>query len=61
MPKPFNGEINLVIYAQGARLGGHSPLAKAGKLWYAYNLIGIPPEHLDVERELAAALARDAS
>ena len=33
-----------VIFAQGARFGGHSLFVKDRKLWYAYNFIGIPPE-----------------
>jgi arylsulfatase A-like enzyme len=39
-----NGDTQGVIYAQGARFGGHSLFVKDGKLWYAYNFIGIPPE-----------------
>jgi arylsulfatase A-like enzyme len=43
-----------VIYAQGARFGGHSLFVKDHKLWYAYNFIGIPPEqqlvsHVDLQ------------
>jgi hypothetical protein len=42
-----------VIYAQGARFGGHSLFVKDRKLWYAYNFIGIPPEQqLVSDREL---------
>jgi len=39
-----NGDTHGVIYAQGARFGGHSLFVKDDKLWYAYNFIGIPPE-----------------
>jgi arylsulfatase A-like enzyme len=39
-----NGDTHGVIYAQGARFGGHSLFVNDGKLWYAYNFIGIPPE-----------------
>jgi arylsulfatase len=42
-----------VIYAQGARFGGHSLFVKDRKLWYVYNFIGIPPEQqLVSSREL---------
>ena len=33
-----------VIFAQGARFGGHALFLKNRKLWYVYNFIGIPPE-----------------
>jgi arylsulfatase len=33
-----------VLYAQGARFGGHALFVKDRKLWYVYNFIGIPPE-----------------
>jgi arylsulfatase A-like enzyme len=33
-----------VIMAQGSRFGGHSLFVKDGKLTYAYNFLGIPPE-----------------
>jgi arylsulfatase len=39
-----DGDAQGVIYAQGARFGGHALFVKDGKLWYAYNFIGIPPE-----------------
>jgi hypothetical protein len=42
-----------VIYAQGARFGGHSLFVKERKLYYAYNFIGIPPEQqLVSDREI---------
>jgi arylsulfatase len=42
-----------VIYAQGARFGGHSLFVKDKRLWYVYNFIGIPPEQqLVSDREL---------
>jgi hypothetical protein len=33
-----------VIFAQGSRFGGHALLIKDGKVTYAYNFLGIPPE-----------------
>ena len=33
-----------MIFAQGARFGGHSLFVKDRKLHYVYNFIGIPPE-----------------
>ena len=33
-----------VIFAQGSRFGGHSLFIKDGRLTYAYNFLGIPPE-----------------
>ncbi len=33
-----------VIFAQGARFGGHSLFVKDRSLYYVYNFIGIPPE-----------------
>lgn len=33
-----------VIFAQGSRFGGHSLFIKNGKVTYAYNFLGIPPE-----------------
>jgi hypothetical protein len=33
-----------VIFAQGSRFGGHSLFVKGGKLTYAYNFLGLPPE-----------------
>ncbi|WP_250030235.1 arylsulfatase [Paractinoplanes maris] len=33
-----------VIFAQGARFGGHALFLKDRRLWYVYNFIGIPPE-----------------
>jgi hypothetical protein len=42
-----------VIYAQGARFGGHSLFVKDRRLWYAYNFIGLPPEQqLVSDREI---------
>src|SRR5262249_18823829 len=49
-----DGDVEGVIYAQGARFGGHSLFVKDRRLWYAYNFIGIPPEQQIVaDRELA--------
>jgi arylsulfatase A-like enzyme len=42
-----------VIFAQGSRFGGHTLFIKDGRLTYAYNFIGIPPE----QRVSAAAPA----
>ena len=39
-----------VIFAQGSRFGGHSLFVKDGKLTYAYNFLGIPPEQRLVGR-----------
>src|SRR6201999_3863180 len=39
-----DGEAQGVIFAQGARFGGHALFLKDGNLWYTYNFIGIPPE-----------------
>jgi hypothetical protein len=33
-----------VIFAAGSRFGGHSLFIKDGKLTYAYNFLGLPPE-----------------
>ncbi len=33
-----------VIFAHGSRFGGHSLFVKDGKVTYAYNFLGIPPE-----------------
>jgi len=33
-----------VIFAQGSRFGGHALFMKNGKITYAYNFLGIPPE-----------------
>ena len=33
-----------VIFAQGARFGGHALYVKDGKVTYVYNFLGIPPE-----------------
>jgi arylsulfatase A-like enzyme len=34
-----------VIFAQGARFGGHALFIKEGTLYYVYNFLGIPPEY----------------
>jgi arylsulfatase A-like enzyme len=39
-----DGAAQGVIFAHGARFGGHSLFVKDNKLWYAYNYVGIPPE-----------------
>jgi arylsulfatase A-like enzyme len=41
-----------VIFAQGARFGGHSLFVKDQKLYYVYNFIGIPPEQKLVSNSL---------
>jgi arylsulfatase len=33
-----------ILFAHGARFGGHSLFIKDRKLWYVYNFLGIPPE-----------------
>ncbi len=33
-----------MIFAHGSRFGGHSLFVKDGKVTYAYNFLGIPPE-----------------
>ena len=33
-----------MIFASGSRFGGHSLFIKDGRLTYAYNFLGIPPE-----------------
>ena len=33
-----------MIFAHGSRFGGHALFVKDGKLDYAYNFLGIPPE-----------------
>ena len=35
-----------VMFAHGSRFGGHSLFIKDGKVTYAYNFLGIPPETL---------------
>ena len=40
----FTGDAQGVIFAQGSRFGGHSLFVKDGRLTYAYNFLGIPPE-----------------
>ena len=48
-----DGDVEGVIYAQGARFGGHSLFVKDRRLWYAYNFIGPPPEQqLVSDREI---------
>jgi hypothetical protein len=44
-----------VIAAQGSRFGGWSLFMKGGKLWYAYNFLGIPPEQQYVSPEPLSA------
>ena len=39
-----DGDVEGVIYAQGARFGGHALFVKDRRLHYVYNFIGIPPE-----------------
>jgi arylsulfatase len=40
----FTGDSEGVIFAQGSRFGGYSLFVKDGKLVFAYNFLGIPPE-----------------
>jgi arylsulfatase len=40
----FTGDSKGVIFAQGSRYGGYSMFVKEGRLVFAYNLLGIPPE-----------------
>jgi len=40
----FTPDSQGVIFAQGARFGGHSLFVKDGQLQYVYNFLGIPPE-----------------
>jgi arylsulfatase len=35
-----------VIFAHGSRFGGHALFVKDGRVHYAYNFLGIPPENL---------------
>ena len=40
----FTASTEGVIFAQGSRFGGYSLFVKEGKLVFAYNFLGIPPE-----------------
>ncbi len=40
----LTGDSRGVIFAHGSRFGGHSLFVKDGKVTYAYNFLGIPPE-----------------
>jgi len=40
----FTGQTEGVIVSQGSRFGGYSLFVKQGKLVFAYNFLGIPPE-----------------
>jgi arylsulfatase len=40
----FTKDTKGVIFAQGARFGGHAMFVKNGKLAYVYNFLGVPPE-----------------
>ena len=40
----FTGDTEGVIFASGSRFGGHSLFVKDGRLVYAYNFLGVPPE-----------------
>ena len=42
----LTGDAQGVIFAHGSRFGGHALFVKDGKLTYAYNFLGIPPETL---------------
>ncbi|GAB3802568.1 arylsulfatase [Humibacter antri] len=42
-----------VIFAHGSRFGGHALFVKDGRLTYAYNFLGIPPE-IDVSASVPA-------
>jgi arylsulfatase len=48
-----DGEAKGVIFAHGARFGGHALFLKDRKLWYVYNFLGLPPEQQFVSGELA--------
>jgi arylsulfatase A-like enzyme len=39
-------EVDGVIFAHGARFGGHSLFVREGRLHYVYNFLGIPPEQV---------------
>jgi hypothetical protein len=41
-----------VILAQGSRFGGHALFIKDRKLYYAYNFLGLKPEHRFESKEL---------
>ena len=42
----LTGDAQGVIFAHGSRFGGHALFVKDGRLTYAYNFLGIPPETL---------------
>ena len=42
----LTGDSAGVIFAHGSRFGGHALFIKDGKLTYAYNFLGVPPETL---------------
>jgi arylsulfatase len=41
----FTPQTEGVIFAQGSRFGGHALFVQDGTLTYAYNFLGLPPEH----------------
>jgi arylsulfatase len=41
-----------VVFAQGARFGGHAIYLKGGKAHYVYNFLGVPPEQTFSSGEL---------
>lgn len=46
----FTGDSQGVIFAQGSRFGGYTLFVKGGKLVFAYNFLGVPPEqHLSAD------------
>jgi arylsulfatase A-like enzyme len=45
-------ECSGLIFAQGARFGGHAMFIKDKKLYYVYNFLGIPPEQQFISNEL---------
>jgi arylsulfatase len=44
-----DGQANGVIFAQGARFGGHSMFVKDGRLVYAYNFMGMEEQQVSAE------------
>ena len=47
-----------VMFAHGSRFGGHSLFIKDGKVTYAYNFLGIPPENAHLRARSYLGLAR---
>ena len=61
VPDPRRGrgratpEVDGVIFAHGARFGGHALFVHEGRLHYVYNFLGIPPEQVFSAERAAAA------